>query len=344
MPHYDYDYDDSGGWGYVDWRPQKRSLELLHHVNEILDLYKPQRPLTLRQIYYRLVAAYGYPHSNSFYGNTLSRALTMARRAEMRTNDGVLLFDAIRDDEFIQRTPFHYADQAGFWEQAKEDAEGFALDRQAGQVCRKIIWVEGAGMVPQLRNVAFPYGVPVFSSGKFDGIQCKRAMGVKWAEENILEDGKEAQPIRVLHLGDHNPSGIHIFEALARDIIAFAEQTAEREDWPVRDIEFRRIALLPSQVTDIAPDVPNSKDNRRFDWMAVRLGTGGLEERIDINPREAWELEALAPDVIARIVRAAIEEDWDRSIYDKVIAEEEQGRRDLAARIEKAPRIMVRQK
>ena len=247
----DFDDDDGGSerqgrWGYVDWRPSTKSLLLLEQVNEILDLYKPQRPLTLRQIFYRLVAQYHRPHTQGFYCNTLSRTLTLARRAELTTNDGDLLFEAIRDDEFIQRTPLTYDDQSAFWDATKRHAEKFALDRQDGQQQRLILWCEAAGMVPQLRNITFPYGIPVYSSGKFDGITAKRNLGEDWALEE--------HPIQVLHIGDHNPSGIHIFEALARDIITFAERDGLASSL---DITFVRTALLPHQVTDIAPDLPN---------------------------------------------------------------------------------------
>ena len=336
MPEdFDDDASEQGGrWGYVSWRPSTKSRVLLGHVNEILDLYKPQRPLTLRQIYYRLVAAYHYPHSQGWYGNTLSRTLTLARRAEFTTNDDKLLFDVIRDDEFIQRIPFCYHDQPDFWIRTKQNAKLFTLDRQDGQEYHTILWCEAAGMVPQLQRITFPYGIPVFSSGKFDGITAKRNIGEEWAEEE--------RPIRVLHLGDHNPSGIHIFEALARDIIRFAEQAAERDALQDPEIEFHRIALLPEQVTDIPPDLPNPKDRRRFDWMAVRIGTGDYERTIDINPLEAWELEALAPDAIAAIVREAIREEWDADAYNDVIEDEKRARHILAQRLERVEKIMVR--
>jgi hypothetical protein len=321
-------------WGYVPWNPQPKSRLLLQQVNEILDLYAPQRPLTLRQIYYRLVAQYHRPHSNPWYSGPLSYALTKARRAEMTTNDGVLVFDVIRDDEFIRRDPFRYIDQAHFWQLTKRNAEWFRRDRQAGQEQRIVLWCEGAGMVPQLQRIAAPYGIPVYSSGKYDGITCKRNLGVEWAR---LEE-----PIRVCHLGDHNPSGINIFETLARDVIRFAEQTAEREGLLEPDITFHRIGLLPSQVTDIPPDRRNESDNRRFDWMALRIGADGDEHRIDINPREAWELEALAPDQIAAIVRAAITRDWEFPAYQKVLDEEKRTRRILAQRLERVNRIIVR--
>jgi len=85
-------------YGYIDnWRPQEKTLVLLGQVNAILTEYRAQLPLTLRQIYYRLVAAHDYPKTRNFYDN-LSAKLTTARRAGWESNEGMSWFDCIRDD------------------------------------------------------------------------------------------------------------------------------------------------------------------------------------------------------------------------------------------------------
>jgi hypothetical protein len=321
-------------WGYEPYNPHPPTQLLLQRVNAILDLYKPQRPITLRQIFYRMVAEYHYPHTQGWYVNVLSDHLTSARRAEMTTNDGVQLFDVIRDDSFIRRDPFRYLNEEDFWYRTRQNAQLYRLDRQEGQDQRIVLWCEGAGMVPQLQRIALPYGIPVYSSGKYDGITCKRDLGVEWAKLEV--------PIRVFHLGDHNPSGIHIFESLARDVVRFAEQTAQRLGLGQPRIMFIQIGLLPHQVTDISPDRVNPKDKRRFDWMATIIGTRGIEHRIDLDPRQAWELESLAPDQIAAIVRESIEASWDKVAYKDVLTEEERTRYVLAQRLAKANKLMVR--
>jgi hypothetical protein len=49
--------------GYAPWKPQKKTRVILAQVLEILDEYESELPLTARQIFYRLVGAYGYPKS-----------------------------------------------------------------------------------------------------------------------------------------------------------------------------------------------------------------------------------------------------------------------------------------
>ena len=93
--------------------------KLISLVNKILDQYSI--PLTLRQIYYRLVADYGLPNKRSSY-NQLSRQLVKARekgeinenRIEDRTREflgGENGFGSVQS--FIDIVKSHFL---GYWE------------------------------------------------------------------------------------------------------------------------------------------------------------------------------------------------------------------------------------
>jgi hypothetical protein len=308
----------------------------LADINEILDEYKLQRPLTLRQIWYRLIAQYGHTKDEAkgrFYDGTLSNTLVRARRAEFRTNDGVPLFQVIRDDELIRRSPFYYADQDNFWSTMKREAAHYTQDRQRGQARQLVLWCETAGMVPQLQRIAAPLGISVFSSGKFDGVMAKHNLGLEWSKY---------LPRTILHIGDHDPSGIHIFEALARDVIRFSEQMSKRRGRPMPDLEFIRLAVLPGQVVGIEPDERNWEDNRRFEWVTTRLTSAGEEDHLTNNPNETWQAEAIAPNDLAALVQDAIDQRFNYPVYQEVRKEEERTRHLLAQRLEIANKLMVR--
>jgi len=53
--------------GFAPWRPQRKTLVVLAQVKDILDEYRAELPLTARQIFYRLVGAYGYPKNENAY-------------------------------------------------------------------------------------------------------------------------------------------------------------------------------------------------------------------------------------------------------------------------------------
>jgi hypothetical protein len=326
-------------WGFVPWNPHDggRPQRLLVEIKAILDEYLEQRPLTLRQIYYRLIAQYGHSKDEDkgrFYDSTLSGVLTNARRAEMKTNDGVPLFEVIRDDELIRRSPNHFRSEVGFWATVKSAAGRYRLHRQRGQARQLVLWCETAGMVPQLQRIADPFGIEVFSSGKYDGVMAKHNLALEWC--------RNGQPRTILHIGDHDPSGIHIFESLARDVITFCRQMAERLGLTMPDLEFSRLAMLPGQVVGIEPDPRNWNDRMRFDWVAIRITSAGEEDRLTIDSSETWQAEAIAPNDLADLVQAAIDQRFDFAVYQQLLEEEERTRRILAQRLDRITQIIVR--
>ena len=77
--------------GFADWSPRKDTLALLEIVRVVLAEYAEYLPLTLRQIFYRLVGAHGYEKTEQAY-ERLGEHLVRARRARL------IAMDAIRDD------------------------------------------------------------------------------------------------------------------------------------------------------------------------------------------------------------------------------------------------------
>ena len=72
---------------------------MLEQIAEVLVTYAEHLPLTLRQIFYRLVARYGYEKTERAY-KRLGNLLNMARRARR------IDMDAIRDDGLVWQRPF----------------------------------------------------------------------------------------------------------------------------------------------------------------------------------------------------------------------------------------------
>lgn len=212
--------------GFIEnWHPRPETLVLLDQVRAILAEYVKHLPLTLRQIFYRLVGAYEYEKTEKAY-DRLGETMNKARRAR------VISFDAIRDDGF-HRTGF-----VG-WGSAEEAharlvnvARKFRLDRQLSQPRRVVLWCEASGMVPQLESVAAPYSVPVYSSGGFDSVTVKYEVAREFAERG---------EVLVLHIGDHDPSGVHLFGSLDEDVRAFLDALGGAA-------EFHRLAVIPEHI------------------------------------------------------------------------------------------------
>jgi hypothetical protein len=278
--------------GFAAWRPIARTEALLSTVLAILEEYTAYLPLTIRQIFYRLVGVHNYPKTERDYKN-LGELINRARRA------GRIDFAAIRDDGITKRTPHYWTDAAQLVRTFINLAEDFTLDRQHGQPRRLIFDVEAAGMVPLVEQVASSYGITVISSGGFDSTTAKYAMA------QTLSQFEKAE---VLHIGDHDPSGVHVFSSIAEDVRAFAAGL-NGSALPV----FTRLAVTPEQITELSLPTapPKSNDHRSFEGS------------------ETTQVEAIPPDVLVAIITDAITSRLDRTAYDAVLAQEERTKAQL---------------
>jgi hypothetical protein len=288
--------------GYADWRPQEKTRRLLEQVDEVLDEYAGQLPLTIRQIFYRLVGAFGYPKNENAY-ERLADKLVRARRARL------VEFDAIRDDGIVTVRQRAYRGVEDFHDATGRRIRAYRRDRQEGQPVRLELWCEAAGMLHQLQRVAGKYSVPVCSNSGFASLTANRALA-----DRAL---KRVVPTVMLHVGDYDPSGESILEAMAEDAAAFVE--ADRQLVPQR-VEARRVALTAAQVAqhNLPTAPPKASDSRSQRWQAE--GKGGT-----------CQIEALPPNDLAGIVEAAIRDALDLKRYEQVLERERQDRAELLA-------------
>ena len=277
--------------GFAPWRPDRESLELVKQVRTVLELFRAYLPVSIRQVFYRLVSTVGYPKDESSY-KRLGDILNRARRA------GLIDWDDFRDDGFQRSRMSSFDSPAGWAEAVLHSARSYRLDRQSGQARRLVVWCEAAGMVPQLERVAKEFSVPVLCSGGFDSVTAKHSVAVEWASMG---------DVTVLHLGDHDPSGVHMFGSLDEDIRAFLNGL----DAGGR-VEFQRLAVTLDQVVELnLPTAPAKETDRRsFDGETVQC-------------------EAIPPDELARILERAILDRFDPRGLQGVLSLEDEQRTKL---------------
>jgi hypothetical protein len=258
--------------GLAPWSPQAKTIFLLDQVRAVLREYEAYLPLTIRQIFYRLIGAYDYPKTQLAYDN-LGEHLNRARRA------GIIPFEHIRDDSAAVETAIDWAGVAELLKVWRWQVKNFKLDRQLEQLRRLIIMVEAAGMKPQIEALVENYSIPVIPCGGFDSLTVKH--------ELARALGKYDGTTEVLHIGDHDPSGAHVFLSAAEDVEALIA------DLGLPGIAvFTRLAVTPAQIAALSlPTKPaNKKDNRAF------------------AGEETVQAEAIPPDILARIVTDAVRE------------------------------------
>jgi hypothetical protein len=293
--------------GFIEnYQPRASTVFLLDRVQAVLDLYAAYLPLTIRQIFYRLVGAktadgsVGYEKTEQAY-ERLGEAIGKARRA------GLIDFGAIRDDGVVRENPFDFDGLDDFIAYIGQNIDGYKLNRQIGQPVFTILACEAAGMVPQLAREAGPFGVSVISGGGFDSLTAKHDLA--------QEIAAKTRPVRLLHVGDYDPSGVHLFSSLDEDVRAFLMRLN-----PDAQVVSERVAILPEHVARFSLQTAPKKgtDNRSF------AGIGD-------NPDATVQAEALAPDDLAGLVRATLRHGWDEDAAAR-LQEREQAERERLQR------------
>jgi hypothetical protein len=127
--------------GFASWSPEQATLALLDQVQGVLDEYADHLPLTIRQIFYRLVGARDFEKTERAY-QRLAEHLNRARRAR------IIPMDVIRDDGGTISEPNHWDSAEQFMATVRDMAKNFTLDHSAGQVTRLVVICEAGGMVP----------------------------------------------------------------------------------------------------------------------------------------------------------------------------------------------------
>jgi len=186
--------------------------------------------VTLRQLYYRLVAEELLPNLTAAY-KALSRVT--AREREHGTFPD--LIDPTRAIEY----PFYFDDAA---EAQRWLREQFRLDHTRGQAWTIVLGIEKRGLEGLLTSWFGDRGLPVVALGGYDSLS-----HVQEVQRYVAQ---YERPAVLLYAGDFDPSG----EDIQRDFI-------ERVDFFV---ETHRVALTWDQVEayDLPPQLGKATDSR----------------------------------------------------------------------------------
>ena len=270
---------------------RQQSLEIIDKANEIIKEYSAEGyDLTLRQLYYQFVARDIIPNRQSEY-KKLGSVVNDARLA------GLIDWESI-----VDRTREY--EQNGHWDSPADIiascARSYGIDTRADQDTYIEVWVEKDALVGVLERACEPLDVGYFSCR---GYVSQSAM---WEAANrFIEEG--GSDCVLLHLGDHDPSGLD----MTRDI-------RDRLDMFGALVEVKRIALNMEQIEKYQPPPnPAKTTDSRYD------------KYIDEYGDESWELDALDPRVITELIEKHVKEHTNKKRRYALIAKQESDREKL---------------
>lgn len=257
---------------YTSKRFSPNSLVIIGWAIDIVTEYAKQGyALTLRQLYYQFVARDLIANRQAEY-KRLGSIVADARLA------GLIDWEAIEDRSRNIHCPSTWDNPA---EIVHTCAEQYKLDLWADQTYRPEVWIEKEALLAIAERACEPERVPYFAcKGYVSQSEMWNAGG-----RRLLANFERGQTPVILHLGDHDPSGIDMTRDIADRLALFAEEP----------VIVRRLALNFDQVEQYRPPPnPAKVTDSRFDGYAATHGT------------ESWELDALPPDVLVQLLQEEI--------------------------------------
>lgn len=275
---------------YVSTNFRSDALDLISLMNGVVDEYVQQGyRLTVRQLYYQLVARAVVENTERSY----KRITGLVNDAKLA---GLMDWDAIEDRTraFIRRPRWEGASDI-----LRASAQSFHMDMWVGQKKRVFVIVEKEALAGVLERACRAFDAPLLAARGYPSGTVLR----EFAQSDLIPCVLAKQQPVILHLGDHDPSGIDMTRDLAERFWMFITGKSGKA---LGDDMLQRIALTMDQIDEQKPPAnPAKTTDVRFASYARKYGD------------ESWELDALKPEYLDALVRQHIKEHVQMPVWNK---------------------------
>lgn len=282
-------------YAYIDKHFRSETYGIISNANVIINEYSERGyDLTLRQLYYQFVARNIFKNTERNY-KKLGAIVSDARLA------GFIDWNAIVDRTRFLRSSRHWTSPE---ERIRKAAAEYEIDKWGDQAFRPEVWIEKDALIGVISKVCYSHDVPFFSCR---GYVSQSAM---WrAGQRLLRHFESGQEPCIIHLGDHDPSGLDMSRDIDDRMHLFCGTNL---------FEIHRIALNMDQVTKYNPP-PNP----------ARIKDSRYKEYLKNYGNDSWELDALNPEILSDLVEARILDFKDNDAWEVSVEQEEEHREYL---------------
>lgn len=296
---------------YVAKKFQPATLDVIYQAREILTEYEAMGfDLTLRQLFYQFVSRDLLPNKQRSY-DRIGSIVNDARLA------GLIDWDHIVDRT---RNVVEWQSYDSPAAAARATADRYRRARWADQPYHVEVWIEKDALVGVIEGICSRLMVPYFSCRGYT------SQSEMWgASQRLGEALRQGKDVKILHLGDHDPSGIDMSRDIHSRLRLFMATDYFRENsdleheevwtWIDGRFEVDRIALTMDQIDEFEPPPNPAKmtDSRATDYVR-RYGY------------ESWELDALSPDTLADLISDGVREVRDEEAWEIAVQREKDER------------------
>ncbi len=297
-----------GGNGQIRLRSTQDRCEIssakMPMLNAVIGVLKALRrygPVSVRKVHYDLLNIRPLRHASkpgSHYSNDNKswRALVdLLARARL---EGYISWDAISDETRPVTTwDVHQDPQMFIRKEIADFLKGYWRDYQQSQPNHLELLVEKNTLLPILRPIAMQYCIPITAGRGYCSLPPRHAMA-----ERYWDSGKDTLVLFIV--SDFDPDGETIAESYARSM---------RDDFDV-DIHAIKVALTfeQTQELDLPPALPAKETSSTYKAFEERYGSA------------SWEVEALDPGTLQRLLRDAIDSTLDIDAFNSELDAEKQ--------------------
>jgi hypothetical protein len=275
------------------------TLDTLRDARSIASEYGGN--LTVRQLYYQLVARGSIANSQESYKRLVS-ILTTARLS------GEFPFDWILDRTREARPGRFAGDQIDVGDALEATARNLRRapehwiwrDRWLGQATHVSVWVEKEALAGVFEGPCEELGVAWFVLRGYSSLSALS----QWVDHvaEAAGGGSSIERAVVLYFGDHDPDGWEKPRSAERNVGAIASIRGIY----LPPVTFERVALVREQIEQYKPPpFPAKETSSRFESYVA-------EHRM----RDAWELDALRPEVLRRLIHDRVSDYFDPEVHD----------------------------
>jgi hypothetical protein len=163
-------------------------------IQAAIEELKAYHPMTVRQVYYRLVSRVIIENNRSQYQGVCN-ILVYARR------NGLIPWEWIEDRT---RQPYHVSMWRGLEDYKISVLNSYRRDTWKNQSVYIECWVEKNALFTIFHDILQPYGITLHIGRGYDG----------WSSIHDAAEVYKQKETTILYFGDFDPSGVQMFESL----------------------------------------------------------------------------------------------------------------------------------
>lgn len=279
----------------------KKYEEYLEVVITVLAQYTV--PITIRQLYYRVISdPYNFmENSANAYQNLDAMTVKMRERGDIdwtkiedrtRGTEGEDYEDSGDVNKFIKEQLSDFKSCSWYYKKPMWETQPKYVE----------VWVEKDALAKIVSSVTNPYHMVSFPTRGYGSFTTLKESAIRlhnaettwdWKSLKRVSSGKEKI---VLYLGDFDPTGVDIDDTISQKVAEYGGG----------DFEFKRIGLTLEQVREynLQPNYAKISDTRAAKYI-TKYG------------KETWELDALPPDVLTKMIKDEVEKNIDFEAWKK---------------------------